>query len=71
MKIGYARVSTDDQTKDLQNKLAAEQQTSQAARAQVELLTAEIAAVAAVELGRHSRCGGSGCTAGADQAYRR
>jgi chemotaxis protein MotB len=34
-----------DQTKDLQNKLAAEQQTSQAARAQVELLTAEIAAL--------------------------
>jgi len=34
-----------DQTKDLQNKLAAEQQTSQAAKAQVELLTAQIAAL--------------------------
>jgi chemotaxis protein MotB len=34
-----------DETKELQNRLAAEQQTSQAARAQVELLTAEIAAL--------------------------
>jgi chemotaxis protein MotB len=34
-----------DEAKDLQNKLAAEQQTSQAARAQVELLTAQIAAL--------------------------
>src|ERR1700744_6243814 len=34
-----------DQAKDLQAKLTAEQQTSQAAKAQVELLTAEIAAL--------------------------
>ncbi len=34
-----------DQAKDLQNKLAVEQQTSQAARAQVELLSAQIAAL--------------------------
>jgi len=34
-----------DQAKDLQNRLAVEQQTSQAARAQVELLSAQIAAL--------------------------
>src|SRR6185312_3403448 len=37
--------TASDQTKDLQTRLAAEQQTSQAARTQVELLTAEIAAL--------------------------
>jgi chemotaxis protein MotB len=36
---------SDQTTKDLQNKLAAEQETSRAARAQVEQLTAQIAAL--------------------------
>ena len=43
-KLGAAN-QLGDQTKDLQTKLAAEQQTSQAAKAQVEQLAAEIAAL--------------------------
>jgi chemotaxis protein MotB len=42
---GSAEGQLSDQTKDLQNRLAAEQQTSQAAKAEVEQLTAEIAAL--------------------------
>jgi chemotaxis protein MotB len=42
---GTAAGQLSDETKDLQSKLAAEQQTSEAARAQVEQLTAEIAAL--------------------------
>jgi chemotaxis protein MotB len=42
---GSAEGALSDQTRDLQTRLAAEQQTSQAARAQVEQLTAEIAAL--------------------------
>jgi chemotaxis protein MotB len=44
-KVNDLSTSGDQTTKDLQAKLAAEQATSQAARAQVEQLTAEIASL--------------------------